>query len=293
MSPNLLLIDDLGILWDGGSSRLRSSYGTPAAGDDFSTYVVKNLGFIAVHGYGRSCEIRLRPQVATPAAFDALRDWLKGRAFDRIVTAHYEQDWVYGLHGNRDAATARLENVLAQSRAPRPGDYLTRNVAPDDLGTTTPLHRALSSLVKNWPMLSQSVHRDGLAQIITSLKGRYHLVDAHDGQRDLTFREIGPGFISYSDDWVARAVGTSIEDQEDKAYGRWVAKNYREVLAHGRPTVCDVDTIMMTPRLGRARVRYKRVLLPARDVGGGTWLFNSSIIDPSIDLRADLLEKRA
>jgi hypothetical protein len=294
MSANLLLFDDLGNTWDGGSPRLRDAFGSPATADEFSTYVVKNMGFIAVHGYGRSCEIRYRPRLVTPATFSALKEWTGGRAFDRIVTAHFDSDWIYGLHAGKEPALAKIDATLAASRLPRPGDYLIRPLAKDDLPRTTPLHNALHSLIENWPMLSQSVHSQGLWNIIhQSLQGRYHLIDANNGVRDLTFREIGSGFVSYADGWVTNAIGKAIEDQDDAPYGAWVAENYRQALKSGQPAVCDVDTITTTAKLGRTRLRYKRVLLPARSIGGGTWLLNSSILDPAIDLRADLLDKTA
>lgn len=291
---SLLIFDDLGNLWDGGSARLRASFGANQAHDEFSAYVVKNMGFIAINIYGRSCEIRLRPSLVKPSAFIGLRAWLADRTFDRVVTVHFDADWVYGLHANRQVALDRLEQVLAKAQAPRPGDYLMRPIAAADLPRTTPQHQALHSLIENWPSLSQSVHRDGLWNIIKqSLRGRYHIIDANDGSHDMTFREIGSGFVSYSADWVARAVGNSISQQEDQSYGQWISQTYRKALKDGQPMVCDVDTIMNTPTLGRARLRYKRVLLPTRSPGGGMWLLNSSIIDTTIDLRAEFLDKSA
>jgi hypothetical protein len=291
MSANLVLFDDLGTLWDGGSPRLRSSFGSPVSNEEFSTYVVKNMGFVAVHGYGRSCEIRLRPSMVSPAAFEALQGHLKGRTYDRVVTAHYNEEWTYGLHASKEVALAKIEASLALSRKPRPGDYLVRSLKKADLPRTTPLHQALHSLIENWPMLSQTVHRDGLSNIVKqSLQGRYTLVDAAPDGRDLTFREIGGGFMSYNDDWVARSQGRPVDNLEDAAYGRWAAAGYREALRSGQPTLCQVDAIMNTPRLGRARVRYARVLLPVRSIGGAM-LLTSSILDPTIDLRAEFLRK--
>ncbi len=291
---DLLIFDDLGTLWDGGSTRLRASFGADQTHEEFSAYVVKNMGFIAINIYGRSCEIRLRPSLLKQLAFTALCEWLAKRTFDRIVTVHFEADWVYGLHATRQIAIDRLEQALSKTQAVRPGDYLMRSIALSELPRTTPQHQALHSLIENWPALSQSVHRDGLWNIIKqSLHGRYHIIDANDECQDMTFREIGTGFVSYSTDWVARAIGKSIAQQEDQTYGQWVASTYRTALKEGRPLVCDVDTIMNTPTLGRARLRYKRVLLPARSSGGGMWLLNSSIIDATIDLRAELLDKSA
>jgi len=294
MSANLTLIDDLGTVWNGGSPRLRNAFGSPASHDEFSTYVVKNMGFIAIHAYGRSCEIRYRPQLVTGAGFRALREWIDGRTFDRIVTAQFDTDWKYGMFPSKQAALAKIDATLLAIKTSRPDDRLTRPLSKQDLPHATPLHQALHSLIDNWPMLCQSVHREGLWNIIhQSLQGRYHVIDAHSGMRDLVFREIGSGFVSYTDEWMSRAIGQSIEQQEDAAYGRWVANVYREALRHGKPMICDVDVITSTRKLGRTRLRYKRVLLPARSAGGGTWLLNSSIIDTSIDLRADLLGKTA
>lgn len=294
MSANLTLFDDLGTHWDGGSPRLRNSFGSPVSNEEFSTYVVKNMGFIAVHGYGRSCEIRLRPNIVSPAAFAALRQHLKVRVFDRIVTAQFDSDWVYGLHASKDAALAKIETMLAASSKPRPGDYLVRSISKGDLPRNTPFHDALHSLIENWAMLSQSVHREGLSNIIKqSLQGRYHLMVSDDGSDSLAYREIGDGFVSYSESWVAQAIGKAIEEHEDKAYGSWIASYCREAMKSNAPVLCDVDAIMNTRKLGRARVRYKRLFLPTRGIGGGAWLLTSSVLDPTIDLRVDLLQKSA
>ena len=294
MPSNLTLFDDLGTMWNGATPRLRNSFGSPATNEEFSTYVVKNMGFVAVHLYGRSCEVRYRPRMLTGPALRALKDWMKGQTFERIVTAQYDTDWVYGLYADVAGALAKIDSAVNKNQNPRPSDRLARPISKDDLPRTTPLHRALHSLIENWPTLSQSVHRDGLSRIVhQSLQGRYHLIDAGTGGRDLLFREIGSGFVSYTDEWMSRAIGQSIEEQEDSAYGRWVGSVYREALKSGKPMICDCDVITSTRKLGRARLRYKRVLLPARGTANGTWLLNSSIIDPSIDLRAELLGKTA
>jgi hypothetical protein len=292
MPAHLLLFDDLGNLWDGSSPRLRDSFGSTAATDDFSTYVVMNMGFVAVHGYGRSCEIRLRPRLVTPATFGALQAWLAERKFDRIVTACFDADWVYGLFPSQEAAVAKLVAMLSTAQRARPGDYLSRALAKEDLPRTTPLHQALHSLIDNWPMLSQAVHRDGLMNIVRrSLQGRYHIMVADEGQGRLMFGEIGAGFASYSEDWRRQAIGKSISEHEDASYGKWLADCCHKVLASGEVAISDVDAIIQAPKIGRARIRYKRLLLPVRGAGRGMWLLTSSYIDPTIDLRVELLKK--
>ncbi len=292
MAANLLLFDDLGKIWDGGSPQLRASFGAPQSHVEFSTYVVKNMGFVAVNLYGRSCEIRLRPRLVTPHSFASLRQWLQGRDFERVVTAHFDTDWVYGLHANLRVAVDKLDKVLSKANAPRPGDFLMRQLPKDELPRTTTMHRALHSLIENWPMLSQSVHRDGLSNIIKqSLQGRYHMMHEAPGSQQLTFGEIGTGFVSYSEEWRMQSIGKSIIEHEDSSYGKWVASHCHAAVTAAQPMICDVDAIMTTPRLGRARLRYKRLFLPSQGMGGGTWLLTSSILDPTIDLRVDLLDK--
>ncbi len=291
---NLVLIDDIGTIWDGRSKALRQAFDAPLADDEFSSYMVKNLGFIAITLYGNSCEIRTRPRLVSPKSLESLCTWLDKRQFARVVTVHFDTDWRYRMHTNGVAALSALHQLLSVEQQLRPGDYLMQPSSIDKLPNVTPQQQALHSLLTNWQQLAQSVHRDGLKNIMKqALQGRYHIVDAATDSDTLTFREIGHGFLSYSDEWVAQACGTAIEEQEDRAYGQWIASVYRDVLRVGEPRICDVDTIMVTKRLGRARVRYKRVVLPARSTGGGMWLLNSSIIDHSIDLRANLLKKCA
>lgn len=295
MSANFCLIDDLGTIWDGAPPRLRNAFGSTASDDDFSTYVVKNMGFIAVHTYGRSCEIRMRPRIVTQRAFAALSSWVRSHNFERIVTAHFAaDDWVYGLHGSGDIALGKLDALLATSARSQPGDYLMRQLSKDQLPRTTHTHRALHALIEDWPQLSQSVSRGGLTRLIRdSLKNRYHLMHVGATSDQLTFGEIGSGFISYSEDWRARSVGAAVSDHEDRNYGKWVAQCCHDAIRSGEPALCDVDAIIDTPRLGRARVRYKRLFLPARGAGNGTWLLTSSILDPTIDLRVEVLDKTA
>ena len=292
MSSNLQLFDDVGYHWDGMSAQLQSSFGSTATPDDFSTYVVKNMGFIAVHCYGRSCEVRMRPQLVSAASFAALKAWIKERRFERVVTVCFQNDWLYGLHIRQEDAVAKLDAMIAAAHGRRPGDYLVRQITRQDLPRTTPLHKALHSLIENWPMLSQSVHRDGLSNIIErSLQGRYHMIHAQPDSSDLVYGEIGTGFYSYSESWRAQAAGKSTSQHEDKSYAQWVNGNFARALDKGEPVVCDVDAIMRTAKIGRARIRYKCVHLPVRSIGGGTWLLASSILDPMIDLRLDLLKE--
>jgi len=72
MSAKLIVIDDLGTIWSGCNSRLRTAFGSTACNDEFSTYVVKSMGFISVHGYGRSC---VRAPFRMPSTLRKFPSW--------------------------------------------------------------------------------------------------------------------------------------------------------------------------------------------------------------------------
>ena len=98
----------------------------------------------------------------------------------------------------------------------------------------------------------------------------------------------GPGFrATFLDDtWLSRSSGLRVEDQPDYYYGRWVAEAYRHTTHDRAPRLEDVDAIICTPRLGRSRVRYTRLIVPMQMPSGKPCLLGASLIDTGIDLRA-------
>ena len=82
---NLLMIDDRGELLTGDVVRRRMSFAAVHSTDEFSAYVVKNMGFIALDLYGRSCQIRCRPSILSQPSLERLAAWLASAPADRFA----------------------------------------------------------------------------------------------------------------------------------------------------------------------------------------------------------------
>ena len=81
-----LLFDDRGELWDAKSRTLAESLQASLSGEDLLSYVVRNLGFIAIADNNGSLRLRLRPAVVSQMALGALLYWLHDSSPDKQNT---------------------------------------------------------------------------------------------------------------------------------------------------------------------------------------------------------------
>jgi hypothetical protein len=284
------LVDDQGELWGNASLQLKQSFGSVSADDDLASYLVKNLGFIAVNVYGRSCQIRVRPSIVTPRAVETLIYWLSGHRFDRILTSFFENDWQVELNGAADLVAQRLLQAMTKGQTVRPGDFVSRRIPLDQL----PNFNVFASLLTHWPMLSSNMHQDGIRTLLHQLTGgRYFLAREEEPGGRIVFADVGSGFATLDKEWLSSARGMPIEHQSDPAYGKWIAAKYREVLAKPEIVTENVDAIVTTRRFGRYRIRYNRIMLPTEGPSGEKWLLCSSELDQRIDLRVHGSEELA
>jgi len=282
VAVSFLLIDDQGEIWGNAAIQLKQSFGSASSEDDLSNYLVKNLGFVAVNGYGRSCQIRIRPSVVTHQALDSLIYWLADHKFDRILTSYFDTDWRIELHGAADIVAQRLLQLMSSEQLIRPGDFVSEKIQLESL----PNSEVFASLLRNWPLLSGNLHQDGIRNVLHQLtRGRYFLVRQDRSSNQVVFQDIGSGFAILDNDWLSSARGMPVEQQKDGAYGSWIARRYRHVLQQPEIVAEKVDAIVSTTKYGRYRVRYNRLILPAGAPDGSKWLLCSSILDERIDLR--------
>ncbi|HRD78828.1 MAG TPA: hypothetical protein PK264_23300 [Hyphomicrobiaceae bacterium] len=280
----MVLIDDQGEFWDGASRQLRTAFDSPFSGGEFSSYAVRNLGFVAVDQFGSSCQIRLRPAMVSSKAVAALVEWLHKRSFQRVSAAWFTTDWAYEIFPSLREALGRLASVIEEARTPASSDFKTKAIGPNDVKQAN----ALVALMDRWQSLSGEGRFTELEWLIRqSLGKRYAFVERDDGSSKLVFRELGSGIIDHHQDWRATALGQPLEALPDRAYGQWVNASFEASLAAGAPRIEAVDAIVRWPHRGRTRLRYKRVIVPLAVSSGRPALLGGSILDDSIDLRAD------
>src|SRR6185503_13052196 len=76
-----------------------------------------------------------------------------------------------------------------------------------------------------------------------ALDGRFVMAEVTPGSSNLLIKNIGSGLRKPAQHWLARSIGLRVEDQPDYAYGKWVARSYRNVINSGQPDFGDVDAV--------------------------------------------------
>ncbi len=276
------LFDDRGEMWDAASRQLASELCASISGTELANYAIRNLGYVSVSENNGSVRVRLRPAAVSPIAFSALCYYLMDRRPERIVLSRLDRDWTHEFVGTDVNVLRRLVHLVPVSHADRLGDFVSQIKKVDGIAATNPL----ATLFKLWKEEGEPLEYERIARLLEQgMAGRYVVVQTGETNSDVFLRAVGPGFLSYDDGWRARATGLRVEDQPDYYYGRWVAQAYRDTTSDGGPRLEDVDAIVSTPRVGRSRIRYTRLIVPIKASSGTECLLGASLIDPDINLR--------
>ena len=279
---SLLLIDSHGQVWDGSSRQLHDAYDSPYSKGEFSDYAVVNLGFIAVNVYSYSAQIRLRPNFTTDAAFASLHHWLRSRRFDRVVLTRWDEGWHYEMLRSNQTALARLDDLIKITKRVQPDPFLCRTM-PEPTARDP---KDMRYLFRNWPQLAANSSEADLRRLLKPLLGhRYVVIKGRRDVKSLIFTEFGGGIFANYGVWRSCAVGAPMEEQPDRAYGRWVVDAYYDAMQRAAPRLDQVDAIVSWPKEGRLRMRYKRLIVPIRVSDQEVHLLGGSVVDDRIDLR--------
>jgi hypothetical protein len=290
-----VVFDDAGRGWDEKSLELRRQIHCRRPDFDLTTYLIDNLGFVALSWKVRSaCTIRLRPALASPTGLAAALYALADLAPTRIVISHPSEACGNELFADLGRAIARIEELVAAAReATVPPAFLKRELALNALlETSGPLSTLLQRWVDGDMAYDPAKHRELL---YGELHGRFMVVEPDADCHRLIIADIGPGFVVYDEPWLRIARGLPIEHQPDYAYGCWARDVFERVLESERPCVDDIDAMIARPRLNdHVRARYRRLVLPYRHGPSGTpCLLSASIVDVGIDLRGVAVRERA
>jgi len=278
---NFLVIDDLGEMWHGDSRRLRAAFDSPYSGGEFVEYAVKNLGFVAVNVYGTSCQVRLRPGFVATKALMAFRAWLKRSQLERVVITRFEGGWQDELVRPSDAEQ-RIDDLVQPERGQASDDYLSVPLASADLSERP----ALAEVIEQWPQIAENYDTDTMVRLLRSVfDDRFVIVRRSPDRQKLCFQEFGGQIYARYEPWRTCAVGAPIQEQPDRAYGRWVSNLYMKSLDEAVPRLNAVDAIVRCPQRGRSRFRYKRAIFPLANDSAGDLFFTGSFENATVDLR--------
>lgn len=260
---------------------------------DASDYVVRNLGFVSVSRRSRDrMTIRLRPSLVSQSALDACLKILMNQDFSQGEIQRFDDDWVSEIWPNDPALLHRLVDLCEKANRTHEPRFGARPLDLSKIGGDS--SNPLKPLFQKW-RVSFGVFDDTTLPFLINygLEFRLSIVAAPRVGEALRFQFIGDGFKFYDDRQKMQQIGSTIEDQADAEYGRWLADQYHAVVESGRPAL-DYVTAQIHPESGPGRrSRYERLLLPWRTndnkvvVTGASVLISSEELDevPSGDTK--------
>jgi hypothetical protein len=272
-----VILDDHGRAWDARSSALRSFLHCSLPDFDFLTYLIENLGFVAVTKIAPdAARIRFRPETASQTSIAAALYYIADMGIERTIISHPDK-FVERLFPSLAQTIAYIaEQVAASHQQPSP-PFTSREQPLEILADTD---EALSSLFAQWIDSKQVYDSATLANVLPeSLRARFMLVEPVDGR--LTITDVGSGFEIYGETWRRNARGLPMEEQPDYDYGQWVQGIYRRVQETRLPRLDEVEATIRRPdRNDTIHCRYRRLILPFTCKGhGGTCLLGASVFD--------------
>ena len=269
-----IILDDHGRTWDARSPALRSFLHCSLPDFDFLTYLVENLGFVAVTKIGpHAARVRFRPETVSQTSIAATLYCLADMGIERTVISHPDQ-FVEKLVPSLAQTIAYIAEQIAASHQ-QPSSAFTSREQPLDILANT--DEALASLFAHWIDSKQVYDSVTLAEMLPeSIRARFMLVEPVAGR--LTITDVGSGLEAFGETWRKNARGLPMEEQPDYDYGRWVQGIYRRVQETRLPRLDEVDATIRRPdRNDSIHRRYWRLILPFTCKGnGGTCLLGAS-----------------
>lgn len=281
------LIDQDGEVWRGNSRQLRVAYDTPYSGGEFSTYAMKNLGFIGLQIYGRSCQVLARFEVVTQRAVLGLHRWVQDNAFDRYVVSDIYGGGNLSLFTSSDEVLRVVGAVADEARANSNQSYFLKDLQDSPI----PGVRRLQDMLVNRRFdLSNQDDLSALRQHTNEVfDDRYIMARRRADNGSLAFRQIGQELFRGYGSWRAQAIDAPVSELPDATYGTWVQQAYGDALTSGKPLHQQVDAVVKWPLAGKARLRYDRAIIPFVDGDGLPCLISGTAVNNGIDLRLDVV----
>ena len=269
-----IVLDDHGRAWDARSPALRSFLHCSLPDFDFLSYLIGNLGFVAVTKIAPdAARIQFRPETVSQTSIAAALYLLADMGIERAVVSHPDQ-FVEKVFPTLAQTVAYIAEQVVSS--PRPSSTVFTSVERS-VDMLEKSDEALSSLFAHWIASKQATT---LASVLPeSLRARFILVEPVDER--LTITDLGSGFEIFGETWQEHARGLPIEETPDYDYGLWVQSIYRHALETRLPRLDEVDATIRRPhRNDRVHLRYRRLILPfISKAHGGPCLLGASVID--------------
>jgi hypothetical protein len=274
-----IVFDDEGTLWQGDSLELRRRLCCLNYPGQLIADLVRNLGFIAVDCERSHLALNLRSSTVSRAAAIGLLYWLAGSGASRGCLRDIDAPAIE-LLPTLDALISRIGTM--GGAGPLPDRAAERSLDDSEL----PLGSPLRELLRRWAEADGKLwFGDYAATIREHLGNRFVLARVADNSR-IVIEAVGEGLRIPSRTWFTSAIGSDLEYQPDRAYGRWVNAAYARVHCSRRPALSDCDADIYWPGEGWVRRKYRRLIVPGTAADGGRYLLSTSCTEAQVSLRS-------
>jgi len=273
-----IVFDDQGTPWPADSIELRRRLCCINYPGQLILDLVRNLGFIAVdHGPG-CLALSLRSSTVSRAAAIGVLYWLMGSGVSRGYIRDLDAS-VIELSPSLEALMAHIGAIgstgsMLDRAAERPLDH--RQLTPQS---------PLRELLRRWAEAGGKLWFDDYAAIIKEhLGNRFVLARVADNNR-IVVMAVGGGLRIPNQSWFTSVVGSDLEYQPDRAYGRWANDAYARVYRGQQPAISDCDADIYWPGEGWVRRKYRRLIIPGTTRDGERYLLSTNCTEAQVSLR--------
>ncbi len=264
-----MIVDSDGSVWSAYDEKLVERWGYPDPDFDLPSFAVRNMGAIDISVAEENVTITFRWLTVKPDALVSACQFL-GQLPPRAVTIRCEtHTWTDQAFADPDGAVAWLNanRTLWLGASVRSVVTSPRNLtalSDRSLSRIEDSDDRLALMFKKW-RLSQGQFSEDVVNFLVrfSMLDRAMIARQQRGG-NLVFEHVGHGMTLYdraNPDWTYMISGRPVDDQPDRAYGRWTAEMYKDVMDRRQPVFEHVDAVVRDGR-GAARFRYDRILLP-------------------------------
>lgn len=275
----ITIIDDQGDFWSGRDPQLWGRLSHTHSIDELRRFAIRNMGFVELDRSRALPRIRFRPRVLAPAAFASLMFWIFDSGQKRAVLSTLESVWHHEFFNNAAELTRRLTALSYVACDWHSRRFLCEAAKPDPFGRSLqllPLH-------EYWKAGTLTA-AEAAAFCRKFLGDRYTIAEAFPSG-EVYVQQMGEGYRSYSSAYVKQSSGTTLIDDPDEDFGRWVVGAYQSVATSRIPCMDAVDALRLSPQQTTHRVCYRRAIFPLTSSDSSSILFSTSVLDDSINLR--------
>jgi hypothetical protein len=246
----------------------------------FVDSAISDSGFIELRERSRRTYVTLHVADVAVRALIRVVHLISDLSLTRTVICTSPRGTLHRLFRTPHGAATMLIAVLRQ-RETDEQIFLSRERSIDSMSTSD----ALAELMRLWSAgrdIMESGHLNETARRL--LGGRFALLQLQADDETLAIRDWGRAFGSFDERWVRMSEGLLFEDQPDFRYAAAAVGGYHSAVRSRRPVLDDVDALI-SRQGGRARIRYRRLIVPVVSQTAPTYVLSTSLEDPSIDLR--------